>query len=92
MADSYLNFGTGPYFKPFMDNSFNSFVQHSDDRGIQFKPVEEGSVNKTANAKEELVTGISQTTPGNVASTVESVTGILKKSSKPKKSSTQLVL
>ena len=38
--------------------------------------MEEGGLNETANSK-ELVTGISQTKPGNVTSTGELVTGML---------------
>ena len=81
MADKCLNFDIGPNLKPFMDNSFNLFVQRSGDGGIYFNPMKEGGVNATTNVKEELVTGIPQTTQGN-ASTGEMVTGMLSDSVK----------
>ena len=76
MADNYLKFNTGSYFKPFEDNLL--VCRHSGDRGVHPNPVEEGlNLNAFTDAEQESVTEISQTTPGNVASTGELVTGML---------------
>jgi len=76
MVSNYVEFDTGPYLNPLVDNSFNSFLLYNnDDRGANLTSTNEETA-KTA-AKEELVIGISQ---GNMNAMGQLVTGVFEKS------------
>jgi len=76
MVSNYVEFDTGPYLNPLVDNSFNPFLFHNNnDRGANLTSTNEETVQTAA--KEELVIGISQ---GNMNTIGQLVTGVFVKS------------
>ena len=86
---NYFKFDTGPYLKPFVDNSLQSFVRHYDDRGVHFNLAKEemnvdangekvtGISQSISNGEGGLVTGAFQSMSTNVLSSKKLVTGII---------------